>query len=686
MSNPLLTRSDLPYGLPDFTRLETAHYRDAIEVGMQEQRRELQAILDEPAEPSFENTVLALEKAGRTLRRALRFFHNLVASDSDDQLLSLESELAPQLAAHRDAIQLDPRLFARVAAVHDQLAGLGLDPESEQLVRETWRSLQLSGAGLDEDAKQRLREINQELSTLTSRYQQNLLADTNDLAVLFDSAEKLDGLTESQLSSCAQAAAERGHQGSWLVSLMLYTDHPYQSQLTNRDSRRRIHQACEARCNRGNEHDNNALVTRITALRAERAALLGFENHAAASVADQTAGSTGRIDEVVYPLAAPAMANLRREAEALQQEIDADCAARGVERFELQPWDWSFYAEKVRAERYAVDTAALTPYFELDRVLHDGVFWAAGQLYGLAFTPRQDVIGYHPQVQVFQVDDADGTELGLFLFDPFTRDSKRGGAWMNNLVEQNHLHGERPVVCNNLNIPRPSPGNPVLLSLDEVETMFHEFGHALHGLLSDATYESLAGTNVSRDFVEFPSQVNEMWVTWPEVVDHYARHHVTGEPIPAEVLQRMEQSATFNEGFNTVEYLASALLDQEWHRIAPGTEVADVQRFEQETLERIGLLNPWVPPRYRSTYFSHTFSGGYDAGYYSYIFSEVLDADTVEWFRDNGGLRRANGDHFRAELLSRGRTREPLESFRAFRGRDAAIEPLLARRGLLPQG
>ncbi|GAA1395823.1 M3 family metallopeptidase [Luteococcus peritonei] len=682
MSNPLLTPSDLPYGLPRFADITLAHYREAFEAGLAEHEAEVRRIVEQDEPASFENTVLALERSGRTLNRVAMIFFTKVASDSTEELRELEAELAPRMAAHRDAVDLDPQLFARVAEVHERVDELGLDPESVQLVERTWRGMQLAGAGLEEQAKQRLREINQELSTLTTRFQKNLLAETNDLAVLFATAEELDGLGEGQLSACRQAAAARGQEG-YLVSLDLYTDHPYQAQLTNRDSRRRLHQASTSRGSRGNEHDNSDLVRRITALRAERAALLGCANHATVAVADQTARTPEEIERIVYPLAEPALANLRREAAALQQEVDTDCRERGIERFELAPWDWSHYAEKVRSRQYAVDTAALSPWFELDRVVREGVLWAATQLYGITFTPRPDIEAPHPDAQVFEVHDEDGTALGLFILDPFARESKRRGAWMNNLVEQSRLFDELPVVCNTLSIPRPAPGEPVLLTLDEVNTLFHEFGHALHGLLSKATYPSLAGTNVARDFVEFPSQVNEMWITWPEVVNHYARHHETGEPLPAEVLQRLEQSATFNQGFETVEYLASALLDQEWHKIAPGTEVTDVAAFEAEALERVGLANEWVAPRYRSTYFAHTFAGGYDAGYYSYIWSEILDADTVEWFRENGGLRRENGDHFRAELLSRGRTREPMDSFTAFRGREARIEPLLERRGLV---
>ncbi|MEL4359364.1 MULTISPECIES: M3 family metallopeptidase [unclassified Luteococcus] len=674
MTNPLLAPSTRPFGLPDFSALRVEHYREAMEVGLAEQRAEVAAIRHNPEPPSFKNTVLALEASGRTLGRTQRVFWNKVAADSDEAVRALQAELAPRLAEHRDGIMLDRELFGRVSAVREQLAGepAGRDPEEVQLTERTWRQMQLAGAALSEQDKTRLVALNQELSRLTTRFQDNLLAETNDCAVLFDDAAELDGLTAGQLAACASAAEARGKPGKYLVTQMLFTDHPYLAQLTCRESRERIHRASTSRGNRGNEQDNNDLVRRISALRAQRAGLLGFANHASLVASDETIGSTERIDQVVYPLAAPAMANLQREALLLAERSGAP----------LEPWDWSYWAERVRAEVHDVDTARLREWFSYDRVLVDGVFWAATQLYGITFRERAELETYHRDVRAFEVFDADGSPLGLFLHDVFTRDSKRRGAWMNNLVEQNLLFDELPVVCNNLNVPKPPPGEPVLLSLDEVTTMFHEFGHALHGLLSRVRFPSLSGTNVPRDFVEFPSQVNEMWLTWPEVVDHYARHHVTGEPIEPDLLRRLADSQRFNQGFATTEYLATALLDQEWHRLAPGQEAADVQAFEAQALERVGLANDLVPPRYRSTYLAHSFAGGYDAGYYSYIFSEVLDADTVQWFRQNGGLTRANGQHFRDEVLSRGFTRDPLASFRAFRGRDAEIQPLLERRGL----
>ena len=499
--------------------------------------------------------------------------------------------------------------------------------------------------------------------------------------MLFTDAGDLDGLGDDQLAVCARVAAERGIEG-WLVTLPLYTDHPYQARLTNRDTRRRLHEASIVRGARGNEFDTREIVRSIATLRAERAGLLGFRNHAELVLATETIGGPDDLAALVHPLVAPTMANVRREAAALQEIADRTLAAQGIDSYEIAPWDWAFWTERLRAELYDIDTEQLREYFELDRVLVDGVFWAATELYGVTFTPRPDIVTYHPDARTVEVFDADGTSVGLFIHDPFTRDSKRGGAWMNNLVEQNRLFDQRPVVLNTLNLSRPADGEPALLTLDEVTTLFHEFGHALHGLFSNASYEALAGTRVPRDFVEFPSQVNEMWILWPEVVQNYARHHVTGEPIDPQLLERLADSSLFNQGFMTAEYLGAALLDQEWHSLAPGEDVEDVLAFEQAAMERVEMANPWVLPRYRTTYFNHVFGGGYSAGYYSYIHSEILDADTVEWFRANGGLRRENGDHFRREVLSRGDTREPMDSFRAFRGRDADITPLLVRRGL----
>lgn len=680
MTNPLLLPSALPYELPDFANIKPEHYREALDAGFAQQEDEIAAIVGNPEPATFENTILALEKSGSILRTAGNVFFNICSADSTDELLAMETEYAPRMSAHSDAITLNPQLFERVAAVY--AARDQLDPEDAYLVERIYTQMKLEGAELDPAGKQRLSELNSRLSTLRSEFGNRLLADTNDSAVVFDSAEELTGLSESELSACQAAAEARGLSGKYLVTLVLPTEQPVLSSLTRRDARRRVMEASLARGNRGNEHDTNELVLEMVRLRAERARLLGFPSHAAYSVADQTAQTPEAIEERIYPLAAPAARNAQAEAAALQDYINKEAEANGTEPFQLEAWDWQYYADKVKEEQYSVDTAALKPYFEVDSVLRDGVFWAAEQLYGVTFHERKDLVGYHPDVRVFEVKDSDGTGLGLFLFDVYTRDSKRGGAWMNNLVDQSTVLGQKPVICNNLNVPKPSSG-PTFLTLDEVSTMFHEFGHALHGMFANTRYVSLSGTAVSRDFVEFPSQVNEMWQMWPEVLANYARHHETGEPMDPEVVERLQASASYGEGFATSSYLASALLDQEWHKITPETEISSVAEFEQAALAKIGLDDPRVPPRYKTTYFNHTFGGGYDAGYYSYIWSEVLDADTVAWFKEHGGLTRANGDHFRSELLSRGRSRDPLESYRRFRGRDAEIEPLLERRGLL---
>ncbi|MBN9195934.1 MAG: M3 family metallopeptidase, partial [Microbacterium sp.] len=526
---------------------------------------------------------------------------------------------------------------------------------------------------------ERLTALNTRLSTLTTTFEKNLLADTNDLAVVFHDAAELDGLTEGELSAAAQAATDRGLDGSFVVTLTLFTGHPYLSSLTRRDARKRIIDASRSRGIRGNQNDNRAVLLEIVRLRAERAALLGYESHAAYVTSDETAGSPGAVHDLLRRLAGPAARNAAREQAALQAIVDAE-----PEPFPLEAHDWAFYTEKVRAAGYDLARAALRPWFEAERVLQDGVFHAAHALYGVSFRERTDLIAYHPDARVFEVRNEDGSELGLFVLDLYTRDTKRGGAWMNSIVEQSRLRGTAPVVVNNLNVSKPAAGQPTLLTLDEVTTLFHEFGHALHGLFATVTYPHFAGTAVFRDFVEFPSQVNEMWIYWPEVLDHYARHIETGEPLPADVVEKLRASETFNQGFATSEYLAASWLDQAWHSLSAADASAqiDVAAFEASALADIGLDAPAVPTRYSSTYFAHVFSGGYSAGYYSYIWSEVLDADTVEWFRENGGLTRANGERFRERLLGVGGSKNPLEAYRDFRGRDADIQPLLERRGL----
>ena len=675
-TNPLIAPSPLPYHLPPFADISDEHYEPAFETGMRAHLDEIRAITSNPDEPTFENTMIPLERAGQILHRVATVFFNKSSSDSNEATNALEEGIAPRLAAHDDAIMLDAALYARVRAVAQ--TSDALDDESRYLVERYLAEFEHAGANLDDDGKERLRAFNQTLSTLTTRFEKNLLADTNDLAVLVTDVEELDGLSDGEIASLAAAARDRGIDDAYLITLVLPTGHPVLASLTSRTLRHRIMEASRARGRRGGPYDNRELVLEITRLRAQRARLLGFNSHAEYVTSEQTAKSPEAVSRMLGQLAPPAARNARAEQAALQQIVDE----HEDEPFAIEAHDWAFYSERVRQATYDVDTQAMRPYFEAERVLRDGVFFAATKLYGVTFTERHDLMAYHPDARVFEVHNEDGSELGLYILDLYTRDSKRGGAWMNPLVSQSTLLGLPPVVVNNLNVPKPPAGSPTLLSFDEVNTFFHEFGHALHGLFAHVTYPKFSGTNVFRDFVEFPSQVNEMWMLWPEVLENYAVHHRTGEPLPADLVEKIQASSAFDEGHSTSEYLAAALLDQAWHRITADDAVGDVESFEADALADVGLDNPAVPTRYSSTYFAHTFSGGYDAGYYSYIWSEVLDADTVEWFEENGGLTRENGDRFRRLLLGVGGSTDPLEAYRAFRGRDAVIEPLLARRGL----
>ena len=673
-TNPFYVPSTLPYQLPPFAEIRDEHYRPAFERGFAEHLAEISAITAQEEPPTFDNTMLPLEKGGQILQRVAEVFYNKSSSDSTDFTNALEEEIAPLFAAHDDAVKLDPALYARIKTIHDQLDSLGLDDESQYLVRRYFTEFTLAGAGLSDADKDLLKDYNQRLSTLTTRFEKNLLADTNDLAVVVDDVAELDGLAEGEISAAAEAARERGLDGKFVITLVLPTGHPFLAGLTNRGLRERIMTASRSRGIRGGDNDNRELVLEITRLRAERARLLGFASHAAYVTADQTAKTPEAVADMLGRLAPAAAVNARGEQADLQMQIG--------DAFALASWDWAHYTEKVRQAKYDVDVAAMRPYFEAERVLRDGVFFAATRLYGITFAERPEFVAYHPDARVFEVTNEDGSPLGLYILDLYTRDSKRGGAWMNPLISQSELLDNPTVVVNNLNVPKPAPGEPTLLTYDETNTLFHEFGHALHGLFARVTYPKFAGTNVFRDFVEFPSQVNEMWMLWPEILENYAVHYETGERLPHELVDRLNASSSFNEGFKTSEYLAAALLDQAWHAISADHTVSDVAGFEADALVEVGLDNPAVPTRYASTYFAHTFSGGYDAGYYSYIWSEVLDADTVEWFKENGGLKRDNGDRFRSRLLGVGGSKDPLEAYRDFRGRDAVIEPLLKRRGL----
>ncbi|MEV3936999.1 M3 family metallopeptidase [Glycomyces sp. NPDC049804] len=680
--NPFLSPSDLPYQLPPFEAVATEHYLPAFEEGMAEQLKAVDAIVGDPEDPTFENTVVALERSGLgTLKRVSLVFFNKLSSDTNDDLNAIESEISPKLAAHADKILLNEELFKRIEAVwykRDVLGAeaLGLDEQDERLLERYRTEFVRGGAALDADGKARLSAINTELAELASKFNQQILADINDSAVHVTDRAELDGLGEDQIGAAAAAAKERGLDG-WLITQSNFSRHPLLEDLKDRGLRERLYRATI-----GRGAGNAETLLRMVRLRAEKARLLGFEHFAAYIAADQTAGDAGVIAERLAGLAEASVRNARKEAAELQEVIDADGGG-----FELAAWDWSFYAKRVRQAKYGFDAEALKPYLELERVLVEGVFYAAEQEFGLTFEKRADLKGYHPEATVWEVFDG-GEPLGLFVGDFFTRDSKKGGAWMNPLVVQSDLTGDKPVVVNNLNIVKPSEGQPALVTVDNVTTLFHEFGHALHGLLSACRYPKTSMTSTPRDFVEYPSQVNEMWEDWPEVTANYMRHFETGEAAPAELIAQWKAAAKFGEGFASTEYLGAALLDQAWHRLAPD-EVPDggddphaaVKAFERKALEDAGIYMPEIAPRYRSGYFAHI-SIGYAAGYYSYIWSEILDADTVEWFKENGGLTRANGDHFRATLLSKGGSIDPMESYRRFRGRDAVIEPLLERRGL----
>lgn len=677
-TNPLFVESQLPYGLPPFDLIRNEHFVPAFERGMAEETAEIEAIASNPEPPSFENTIVAMELAGQLLARSRRIFANLTSAHTNDTLEEIRTEMAPKFSAHSDSISLNAKLFARVSELYDARETLGLDAESLHLLERYHSDFVRAGAQLSDEQKARLREINSELAELGTAFSQNVLNEVNDSAVVVDSREELAGLSDSQIESAAAEADARGLPGKFVLALQNTTLQPVLTTMENRALRERIQEASAARGSRGNEYDNRGIVTRVLKLRSERATLLGYENHAAYILEDQTAGTVSAVNDMLARLAPKAYANAHKEARDLQALIDETEA----EPFELASWDWLYYTEKLRQRRYNFDADKLKPYFELNRVLQDGIFYMAEQLYGVTFEERPELPVYQEDVRIFEVF-FDGESAGLFIFDPYARKSKRGGAWMNVYVPQSKLLNTRPVVANHINIVKPPKGEPTLLTLDEVNTIFHEFGHALHGLFSDVTYPRFSGTRVPRDFVEYPSQVDEMWATWPDVLANYAVHYQTGEPIPQELLDKVIAAKQFNEGFKTGEYLAAAIIDQALHQL-PAEDIPPAEALmetQAKILADAGIDFEPVPPRYSVPYFSHIMRG-YSAGYYSYIWSEVLDADTVQWFKENGGLRRENGDHFRKTLLSKGGSVDAMQLFRDFRGADPSIEPLLERRGL----
>ena len=678
VSNPLLAESTLPYQMPPFDKIKSEDFGPAFAVALPEELKEVDAIANNKEAPSFENTIVALEKSGRTLTRINSIFSNLTGAHTNPVLQKTESDMAPKLAAHADAIHLNPKLFARIQAVYDKRDELGLDPESAYLLERYYKDFVRAGAKLSDGDKQKLKAINGEIASLETKFNQDVLKEKNAMSVVVDKREDLAGLSESEIAAAANEAKDEKKPGKFVLPLQNTSGQPVVASLQNRALREQIMKASLSRNSRGGEFDTRETIKKLARLRAEHAALLGYPNHAAFMLEDETAKDVPTVNKLLAQLAPPAIANATRERDDLQAVVRQE-----GQDFPVQSWDWSYYSEKVRKARYAFDESELKPYLELNHVQQDGVFFAANQIYGITFKERKDLPVYQEDVRVFEVFDRDGQPLALFLSDMYARPSKRGGAWMNEYVSQNDLFKTKPVVANHLNIPKPAAGEPTLLTFDEVTTMFHEFGHALHGMFSNVKYPRFGGTNVPRDFVEFPSQVNEMWATWPEVLKNYAKHYQTGEPMPQELLDKaLAAERKFNQGFKTTEYLAATLLDQAWHQLRPKEIPQDALAFEADALTKAGVNFPPVPPRYRSPYFSHAW-GEYSAGYYSYIWSEVLDADTVRWFQQNGGMTRANGDRFREKLLSRGGSEDPLQQFKNFTGGGPDIAPLLERRGLV---
>ena len=677
VANPLLVKSTLQYEYPVFDKIHNEDYAPAFASAMRLHDAEIKAIASNPAKPNFDNTIVAMERAGQALKRVATIFFNQVGANTNPTLEALSGDLAPKLSAHQDAIFLNAKLFQRINILVEQKANLHLDAESERLLERYYTDFVRAGAKLSNADKEKLKSLNAQLATMENKFNQNVLKEMNASALVIDTKEELAGLSASEIETASSTAKVKGLAGKYMIPLMNTTGQPLLATLENRATRQRLYEASINRGSHGGDADNRAVTLTLARLRAERAELLGYPNFAAYSLEDETAKSPAAVNKMLSELAPAAVANAKKEGLELQKLIDEEHGG-----FQLAAWDWAFYTERLHQQKFAFDDNQLRPYFELNNVLQNGVFYAANQLYGITFKERKDLPVYQPTVRVFEVFDADGKSLAIFIADMYARDNKRGGAWMNNYVDQSGLFGSKPVIANHLNIPQPPPGEPTLLTPDEVKTAFHEFGHALHGMFSNVRYPRFSGTNVPRDFVEYPSQVNEMWAVWPEVLKNYAKHYQTGQAIPQDLVDKIVASGKFNQGFTTTEYLAATLLDQRWHQLSTKQIPSDTMAFEATALKDAGVDFAPVPPRYRTPYFSHSFGGDYSAGYYAYLWSEVLDADTVEWFKENGGLSRKNGDWFRGQLLSRGGSIDPMQSFRNFRGRDPQIDPLLIRRGL----
>ncbi len=679
--HPFSSPSTLPYEAPDFNTIKVEHFKPAFIEGMAEELREIELIATQKEAPTFENTIVAMEKSGAILTRAQRVFSNLTGSHTNPELQAIQVEMSPLFAAHSDNMLLNPALFARVKELNDKKDQLGLNEEQQQLLTSVHRRFVRAGAMLTEAQKSRIREINSEMSQLTTQFTNNLLALTRERAVLVETEAELDGLSPAQIAAAAKLATDRGHAGKYMLGITNTTRQPMLTSLNHRATRQRVWEASAYRgLGRDGGIDNQPLLLQIVKLRAERAQLMGYANWAEFALEPQMAKTPDAAIQMLKDLVPPVLANSKREADAIRERMRRD-----GQTHTLEAWDWEFYAEKVRSELYDLNENDVRPYFELNRVLNDGVFFTMNRLFGVTFKKRTDIPVYHPDVEVFEVFNEDGSAIGLFYADYFARDSKRGGAWMSSFVTQSELLHQLPVVVNVMNIPKPVEGQPALISFDHVSTMFHEMGHGVHGMFSKVMYPSLSGTAVSRDYVEFPSTFQEDWAIHPEVLANYARHYQTNEAMPKALLDRLIAANSFNQGFDTQEYVAASLLDMEWHMLTPETIPTDVDAFEQAALLKHGLDVAYIPPRYKSAFFAHVFSGGYSASYYAYIWSEVLAADAFAYMQTRGGLTRANGAHLRETVLSKGGTRESMQQYRDFRGQDPTVNALLRRRGLNPE-
>ncbi|HEY4143715.1 peptidyl-dipeptidase Dcp [Pinirhizobacter sp.] len=676
-ANPFYTESTLPFHAPDFSKIKDSDFQPAMEEGMRQKLSEVEQIANQPAEPTFDNTFVALERSGALLTRVNHVFDALTGANTNDTLQKIQEDEAPKLAANQDAIYLNPKLFARIKKVYDDREKLNLQPEDKRLVEWYHDDFVHNGANLNDDQKDQLKKYNGELSTLSTQFTNKLLAATKDGALVVDDRKQLAGLSDADIAAAAQAAKDRKLDGKWVLTLQNTTQQPLLQSLTDRGTREKLFKASWNRAEKGDANDTREMIVRIAQLRAQRAKLLGFPNYAAWELTDQMAKTPEAAEGFMEKLAPAAVARAHAEGKDIQAVIDKQHGG-----FKLQPWDWNLYAEQVRKAKYDLDESQIKPYFELDNVLQNGVFYAANQLYGLTFKERKDLPVYQPDVRVFEVFDKDGTSLALFYADYYKRDNKNGGAWMSNFVDQSKLLGDKPVIYNVCNFTKPADGQPALISFDDVVTMFHEFGHGLHGIFANTQYPSLSGANTPRDFVEFPSQFNEHWATDPKIFAHYARHYQTHAPMPAELVQKIKNARDFNQGYAMSELIGAALLDMQWHSISPDAPKQDADAFEMAALKKTGMDNPQVPPRYRSSYFQHIWGSEYAAGYYAYLWTQMLADDAFQGFVDKGGLTLENGQRFRDMVLSRGNTVELGKLYRDWRGADPTIGPMLKNRGL----